>query len=169
MMITIRSVILVTLKLVLSLFGLIFITVIVHEGAHYITALILGIPIASFTWFDLNYFAPVFVSGSTDNVAGMTIVSYAGGLVTGALLLIILILKRSWFNQSLYRWVLGFFFAIFSLYQLCLGVFEGAFHDKYISEANDIFSSVHLICYASAFFGMALYWFFMPRLKQLKI
>ncbi len=78
-----NSVVFLGVKSALSLFALFVITVIIHEGAHYITALILGVPIAHFTWFDPNYFAPVFLSASKDYTAGMTIVSYAGGLVTG--------------------------------------------------------------------------------------
>ena len=161
-----RSIIFLAVKSVSSLLVLLFLTIIIHEGAHFITASVLGIPIAHFTWFDLNYFAPVFVSGSTEHTTRMMMVSYAGGLVTGILLLAILVVKRTWFKQSLYRWLLGFFFAAFGFYQLCLGIFEGAFHDRYISDATNIFNLMHLTCYASAFLGIALYWLLMPRLKD---
>ncbi len=157
-------------KLVLSLFTLFIITVIIHEGTHYIAALILGIPIAQFTWFDPNYFAPVFVSSSTENSTGMMIVGYAGGLVTGVPLLAILVLKRAWFKQSLYQWLLGFFIVTFGFWQICQGILEGAFHQTYILNAtNLLFSSTHYIGYASAFLGMALYWLLMPRLKDLPV
>ena len=157
-------------KSAFSLLILFVITVIIHEGAHYITALILGISIAHFTWFDPNYFAPVFLSASKGYTTGMTIVSYAGGLVTGVLLLSILILKRNWFKQSMDGWLLGFYVVTFGFWQICQGILEGAFHQTYIlNAANLLFSPTHYIGYASAFLGMFLYWLLMPRLKQLKI
>ncbi|GAH86607.1 unnamed protein product, partial [marine sediment metagenome] len=71
-------------------------TIIIHEGVHLVTAVIMKVPILSFTWFDPRYLAPVFVSGSTEYGLGVKVVSYAGGLVTGVLLLAILALKREW-------------------------------------------------------------------------
>jgi len=94
-------------------------------------------------------------------------VSYAGGLVTGVFLLAILVVKRAWFKQSLYRWLLGLYIAAFGFYQLCLGVFEGAFHDMYIADATNILSLSYCVGYGSACLGMALYWLLMPGLKGL--
>ena len=150
-----------------SLIALVLLTIFIHEGAHYVTAIILKVPILSFTWFDPQYFAPVFVSGSTEYTLGVKVVSYAGGLVTGILLLAILVLKREWFKQSLYRWLLGFYIATFGFWQICQGILEGAFHDMYIADATNILSLSYCVGYASAVLGMALYWVFMPRLKGL--
>ena len=164
------SVLFLGVKCAFSLFVLFIINVFIHEGAHYFTALVLGIPIAHFTWFDPNYFAPVFVSASKDYTTGMTIVSCAGGLVTGALSLGILLFKRNWFKQSIYRWLLGSYIVTFGFWQICQGTLEGAFHQIYISNAtNLLFSPAHYIGYASAFLGMFLYWLFMPRIKELKV
>ena len=165
-----KSAILLGVKSAFSLLLLFILTVVLHEGAHYIAALMLGIPIASFTWFDPRYFAPVFVSASTEYTLGYKVVSYAGGLVTGVLLLAILALKREWFRQSLYRWFLGFYIATFGFWEICQGILEGALHQAYISNAtNLLFSSTHYIGYASAFLGMFLYWLLMPRLRELKV
>jgi len=165
-----KSAILLGVKLAFSLLFLFILTVIVHEGAHYITALILGIPIAHFTWFDSNYLAPIFISASTGHSTGLTIVSYAGGSVTGVLLLSIFILKRNWFIQSIYRWLLGFYLITFGFWQICHGILEGACHQIYISNATNLFfGSTHYIGYASAILGMVLYWLLMPRLKELKV
>ena len=164
-----RAVILLAIKSVSSLIALVLLTVIIHEGAHFAAAVVMRVPIASFTWFDPHYFAPVFVSGSTEPTLGMQVVSYAGGLVTGVLLLAILILKREWFRQSLYRWLLGFYIATFGFWQVCQGILEGAFHDMYIADATNILSLSYCIGYASAVLGMALYWVFMPGVKDLLI
>ena len=163
----IRLVILLAAKSVFSLIALAIVMTIVHEGVHYATALILGIPIVSFTWFDPSYFAPVLISGSAEHTLGMTIVSYAGGLVTGVLLLAILVLKRGWFKQSLYYWLLGLYMAMFGAWQLCQGILEGAFQQRYIADATNILSLSYCVGYASAVLGMTLYWVFMPELKAL--
>ncbi len=157
-------------KSVFSLVALVVVITVVHEAAHYIAALIMKVPIASFNWFDPRYLAPVFISGSIEYTLGVKVMSYTGGLVTGVLLLAILVLRRAWFRQSLYRWLLGFYMAMFGCWQICQGILEGAFHQAYISNAtNLLFSSTHYIGYASAFLGMFLYWLLMPRLRKLKV
>jgi len=67
-----KIVVLLGVESAFSLLVLFILMAIVHEGAHYIAVLILGIPIARFALFDPNYFAPVFVSASQDYTTGMT-------------------------------------------------------------------------------------------------
>jgi len=157
-----RAVMLLVVKSFLSLIALVLVTTVIHEGAHYIAAVIMKVPIASFTWFDLRYLAPVFISGATKSTIGYKVVSYAGGLVTGVLLLAILVLKKEWFKQSLYRWFLGFYIAAFGFCQICQGILEGAFHDRYITDATNILSLSSCVGYAFGICGLALYWVFMP-------
>ena len=95
------TVIIFSALLIPPLLLLVLITAVRHQGAHFVSALILGIPIAYFNWFDPSYFAPVIVPSSIENTFGMQIVSSAGGIITGTLLLGVLILKRDWFKQSL--------------------------------------------------------------------
>ena len=161
-----KYIILVGVNAALSLFALLVITVIIHEGAHYITASMLGIPIAHFALFDPKYFAPALYSVSKEYTAGMAIVSYAGGLFTGLILLSILILRWNWFKQSLYRWFLGLFLATFGAWQISNGIIEGAFHQTYILNATKLFfSPTHSVMYASCFVGMVIYWLYMPLKK----
>jgi len=156
------------IKSFFSLVALLLVTSIIHEGAHYVFAVIMRVPIISFTLFDPHYFAPVFVSGATEYTWEVVVVSYAGGLVTGVLLLAILVLKRDWFKQSLYRWFLGFCIAMFGFWQLSHGILEGAFHDMYIAGATSIFSLSSCIGLASALLGMTIYyWVFVPGLNAL--
>jgi len=164
-----RIVILLAVKSFFSLIAVVLLTIVIHEGAHYVAAVIMKVPIVSFTWLDPRYLAPAFVSGYTEYTLGMQVVSYAGGLVTGVLLLAILVLKRNWFKQSLYRWFLGFYIATFGFWQICQGILEGAFHDMYIADATNVFSLSYCVGYASAVLGMAFYWVFMPDVKDLLI
>jgi len=160
-------VILLAVKSLVSLIALFLVTSAIHEGTHYVAAIIMKVPIASFTWFDPRYLASVFVSGATEYTWEVMVVSYTGGLVAGALLLAILFLKREWFKQSLYRWLLGFYVVTFGFWHLCQGILEGAFHDMYIADATNILSLSYCAGYASAVFGMALYWVLMPGVKGL--
>ena len=163
----IRFVITVVVKLALSLPVLVLLTVIFHEAAHYVTALILGVPIANFVWFDPNYLSPVIKSASVGYPIEIQIVGYAGGLVTGALLLAVLALKRDWFRESLYKWFLGLSIATFGFWQIAHGILEGAFHQKYMSDVTNLLSSSYYIGYAAGLFGMCLYWFSMRGFKEL--
>jgi len=160
-----RVVTLLAVKSFLSLIALVLLTSIIHEGAHLVTAVIMKVPILSFTWFDPRYFAPVFVSPATEYTLRTIVVSYSGGLVTGLLLVATLVFKKEWFKQSLYRWLLGLYIATFGCWHLCQGMLEGAFHEMYISDATDIFSLSYCVGYASAFLGMALYWVSVPGVK----
>jgi len=134
-------------KSFLSLLALLGVTIVIHESAHFVTAVIMQVPIASFAWFDPQYFAPTFVSGSAEYTLGAKVVSYSGGLVTGVLLLSVLAVKREWFGLSLFRWFLGFYIATFGFWQICQGILEGAFHDRYIADVTNIFSLSYGIGY----------------------
>ena len=162
-----RGAILLAVKSFFSLIALVLLTIVIHEGAHYIAAVVMKVPILSFTWFDPRYFAPVFVSGSTEYSWEAMVVSYSGGMVTGLLLLAILVFKREWFKQSLYRWLLGLYIVTFGFWQICQGILEGAFHDRYIADATNILSLSYCVGYAFAFLGMILYWVFIPGVKGL--
>jgi hypothetical protein len=164
-----RSLVALGVKAALSVFALFVVNIILHECAHYIAALIFGVSISRFSWFDLAYFAPVLVSASEEYTLGMAIVSYAGGLFTGTLLLSIVLFKWNWFKQSSYRWFLGLYLVAFGSWQICQGILEGAFHQAYISNASNLlFSPAHYMGYAAAFLGMFVYWLLMPRFRELK-
>jgi hypothetical protein len=162
-----RAVTLFAVKSFFSLIALVLLTIVIHEGAHYVAAVIMKVPIASFTWFAPRYFAPLFVSASTEYTLGVKVVSYTGGLFTGALLLAILVLQKEWFKQSLYRWLLGLYIATFGFWQICQGILEGAIHDRYLADATNILSLSYCVGYAFAFLGIVLYWVFMPGIKGL--
>jgi hypothetical protein len=47
-----RIIILLAVKSFFCLIALALLTIVIHEGAHYVSAVIMKVPIASFTWFD---------------------------------------------------------------------------------------------------------------------
>ena len=158
--------ILLAVKSFFSLITLVLLTIIIHEGAHYVAALIMKVPIRPLHGLTLATWR-LYSFQVLQNILGVKVVSYAGGLVTGLLLLVIVVLKREWFKQSLYHWLLGLYMATFGFWQICQGILEGAFHDMYIADATNIFSLSYCVGYTSAVLGMALYWVFMPGVKGL--
>ncbi len=164
-----RRLAILVVKSILSLIGVFAITVLVHEGMHYLTARVLNVPIAYFRWFDVRYFAPVIVAASADFNISMIAVSCAGGFVTGILFLMTVVLRRNWFRRSLYGWLLGLDLAMFGSWQISQGILEGAFHQTYIANAARIFSPVSLIGYIAGLVGFALYWLIIPRVRTLPL
>jgi len=101
------SLILLIAKSVLFLLALLAIISIIHEGAHLVAAVMMGVPVASFTWFDPQYHAATLITGPMESRLALTVVGCSGGFVTGMLLLAIVAVKREWFRASFYRWLVG--------------------------------------------------------------
>lgn len=150
-----------------SLIALVVFMVVIHESAHFITALIMQVPIASFAWFVPRYFGPAVFLGSEEYTLGAKVVGYSGGLVTGLIFLLILVLKRKWFRLSLYRWFLGSALATFGFLEVWHGILEGAFYDMYIADITNIFGLGYVIGYALVFLGAISYCLLMPNVKGL--
>ena len=88
-------------KLLFSLLTLVLLTIIIHEGAHLVTAVIMKVPIQSFTWLDPRYFAPVFVSSITQRTLQIMVVSYSGGTRLHMLYNIPRVLHLNWMKWAL--------------------------------------------------------------------
>lgn len=89
-----HSLILLIGKSVLFLLVLLAVTSIIHEVAHLVAALIMGVPIVSFAWFDPQYLAASLVTGATQSRLALTVIGCAGGFVAGSVLLAIVAVKR---------------------------------------------------------------------------
>lgn len=150
-------------KSVLFLLALLVVISIIHEGAHLAAALIMGVPIVSFTWFDPEYLAASLVRGATESRLSLTVVGCSGGFVAGALLLAIVALKRGWFRVSFYRWLVGLWMFALGTSQISLGVLEGMAADAYVAGATDLLSWTHGVTLAGGLAGAAVYWVCMPE------
>ena len=155
-------------KSALSFFALFIISLIIHECAHMVFAVVLNVPIESFTWFNWDYWAPVLILGSTEKTLALTAIGYAGGLISGGLFLTIVILCREWLKRSLYRWILGCCLVTLGLWELSMGILEGAFHNMYATDVINGSGVSYGIIYISAICGIALYCISMPRPQQSK-
>lgn len=150
-------------KSVVFLFALLAVTSIIHEGAHLVAALIMGVPIVSFTWFDPQYLAASLVTGATESRLALTVIGCSGGFVTGALLLGIVAVKREWFRVSFYRWLWGLWLFALGTSQICVGVLEGFANDTYLAGALDLFSWANGMMLAGGLLGSAIYMIWSPE------
>jgi len=164
-----HSSILLISKSVLFLLALLVLISIIHEVAHLIAALAIGVPIVSFTWFDPQYSGVALVTGTTESRSALTVVGCSGGFVTGSLLLGIVAIKRQWFKASFYRWLWGLWLIALGVSQISVGVLEGVARDVYVAGGTDLLSWTHGVTLAGGLIGAAIYWIWMPNPKELKV
>ena len=153
----------VILKSSLAFLILLLISIIIHEFGHLLFALLLNIPVKSFTLFDSIYVAPVVVTEATENGIALKIIGYGGGLLSGGLYLTILIIKRKWFSRTFIRWILGCCLTTIGLWQFSIGIIEGSFHSMYVNDATSGSGISYFIAYLVAISGIALYSIMMPQ------
>ncbi len=145
-------------KSVLFPLALLVLISIIHEVAHLIAALAIGVPIVSFTWFDPQYSGVALVTGTTESRSALTVIGCSGGLVTGMLLLVTVVVKREWFKQSLFRWLVGLWMFALGTSQICVGILEGMATDVYVAGATNLLSWTHGVTLAGGLIGAAVYW-----------
>lgn len=125
----VRTTILFAAKSVFALITLIMAVVIIHEGAHYVSAVIMNIPVRYSAHFDINYVSWILFSGAREYSTRAIIGSYVGGLFTGLAFLVPLVLKRNVFKKSPFLWMIGLYLATLGCWQVGQGIIEGAFSD----------------------------------------
>jgi len=140
-----------------------FTAVIIHETAHVLSAMALGIPFVElqpgFMWINPSIILPEWFTSPH-----RTIVYYAGGLATGTVLLVLYLwhwMRRYWRQPTFFRWSAGLVTLFFAAVQFAFGYLEGHYHGAYILGAMSSFSLVNLLSYGWAvsaiFFHLALY------------
>lgn len=147
----------------LSLLALFFVTIVLHEGVHYLTALITGVPFDRFTWFSPATFSPALFSAASLDTPGYFLVSLSGGLITGGVLLAVLFIGRRWWRRSLFHWLSGLYLSCFGCWQLAVGMLEGAWHDEYIQQATTLLSPLSLVSIGALLVGLIAYGILIPR------
>ena len=158
-----HSLIFLVAKSVVFLVALLVVISIIHEGAHLVAALAMGVSIVSFTWFDPQYLAASLVTGATESKLALTVIGFSGGFVTGMLLLAIVLVKREWFRVSFYRWLWGLWVFALGTSKISVGVLEGTAGDMYVAGATDLLSWTHGVTLVGGLAGAAIYWVWMPE------
>lgn len=119
---------------------LLIVTVLVHELAHLVTAVSLGIPVAEFTLFEPTKLAPVMYMSNVETTWNVSLVGYAGGLATGGLWLLIyleLFIRRRLSEAGPGWWLAGLAVATLAAWQLGQGFIEGGFPEAYLMDPGN--------------------------------
>jgi len=138
--------------LILYTLALVVALVIIHEAAHILTAVVLGV---SFNELKLGFMGinpsvtlPEWFTGMRQ-----TIVHYAGGLTVGTIFLIFYLgywMRKYRRNPSFFNWSLGAVTLMLSAMQFATGYLEGRYHTAYIIGAMTFFSPTDVLSYGWA-------------------
>lgn len=150
------------LQLVLYAVAVAAASVLVHEAAHVVAVLALGVPLGElqlgFLGINPSVTLPEWLTGTP-----LSIVRYAGGLAAGAGLLFFHLLswaRRYRRSPSFFRWALGAVTIAIAATQFATGCLEGRYHAAYIVGAMSVFSVTDLLMYgwavSAVFFHSAL-------------
>jgi len=138
--------------LILYTLALVVALVIIHEAAHILTAVVLGV---SFNELKLGFMGinpsvtlPEWFTGMRQ-----TIVHYAGGLTVGTIFLIFYLgywMRKYRRNPSFFNWSLGAVTLMLSAMQFATGYLEGRYHTAYIIDAMTFLSPTDVLSYGWA-------------------
>jgi len=127
-------------------------SVLAHETAHIVAALALGVPLGElqpgFLGINPSVTLPEWFTGTP-----RTIVRYAGGLATGAGLLLFYLLhwaRRYRRRASPFCWSLGLVTVVLAAIQFATGYLEGRYYGAYIMGAMSAFSVTDILIYGWA-------------------
>jgi len=149
-------------SLMLYMLAVVLVVVVIHETAHILTAMVLGVRFVElqlgFMGINPSVTLPDWFTGTH-----RTIVYYSGGLTAGMVLLIFYLcywMLKYWCNPTFFHWSLGLVTLMFAAVQFAFGYLEGHYHGAYIIGAMSFFSPTDLLAYgwtiAAVFFHSAL-------------
>lgn len=122
-------------------------SVIIHEAAHIIAALLQGIP---FSQLNIGFWGinpSVTLPPGLESSVKSTIM-YSGGITSGAVLVVVYLaywVRKYRRQPSLLAWVMGMATIVLAATQFSFGHLEGRYHSAYLSGAGTLFSPVHLL------------------------
>ncbi len=150
------------------LLALIIGTTIIHEGAHFIAALAIGVPFDEIQIGFIKGNPGVTIPDRFSN-APLAIVHYAGGFTTAAILITMYFLiwfRRYRFQLSNFVWIYGLITLVLGGVEVGYGYVEGRFHAAYVYYANSPFAISNIIIASYGIVGCILH-FFLFRLVKL--
>lgn len=132
-------------------------TIIIHESAHFFTALVMGVPFSEIEIEWIRFNPSVTIPDRFFN-APLGLFYYAGGFTAAFVLLCgyFLVWYRRYINKpSFMTWAYGAITMMSIGTQLGQGYLEGRFHAAYISYADSLFNVASLVVYG--FFALAMF------------
>lgn len=133
--------------LVVYVLGLVIGVIFIHEAAHIAMALVQGVPFAELKigFWGINP-SVTLPSGLEESVK--TPIFYAGGLTTGALLLLVYFLywvRKYSITPSRLTWALGLATIALAAVEFANGFLEGRYHAAYLYGATTLLSPTHML------------------------
>ena len=152
-------------------FVLVFIlTIIIHESAHFLTALIIGV---SFDEIEIGWIGsnPGVIIPDRFSSAPLGLFYYTGGFSSALVLTCGYFLfwyKRYRYQPSFDTWIYGAITMMSIGTQLGQGYLEGRFHAAYMFYANSLFNVASVVVYG--FFALAMFshFLFFPITKLIR-
>ena len=113
---------------------------VIHEGAHYVAAIIAGVPISQIKvgWYGLG---PGVSIPSSIPEKYWALFFYSGGLFSALVLLVIYFLyflRLYSRHPTTTNWMMGAAVALSFYIQLSMGILEGIYHENYPLHLNDL-------------------------------
>ena len=148
--------------LIVYTLALAFIGVIIHETAHILSAMVLGV---RFVEIQLGFMGinPSVTLPEWFTDTRQAVVHYAGGLTAGMALLLFYLcywMRKYWRHPTFFNWSLGLVTFMLAAVQFASGYLDGRYHGAYITGAMSFFSPVDLLAYgwvvSAIFFHSAL-------------
>lgn len=147
----------------LYLFGLIVTVAIVHEAAHFVAALFIGVP---FNEIEIGLYGinPSVTIPERFASSNLLIFHYAGGLTTAVILIIVYL--AYWYRKFkrepfLINWLMGSITIVIAGFQLAQGYIEGRFHAAYFYYSQTLLNPLTIIYFlliiASALIHFVIY------------
>ena len=152
------------------LIGVFVLTIIIHEYAHVLTALIIGVPLNEIElgWIGIN--PGVTIPDSYSSVS-LGLFYYSGGFFTAFVLVCIyyLVWYRKYRNMpSFINWAYGAITMTFIGVQLGQGYLEGRFHSAYMFYADSLFNVGSILVYGIFIIAMLYHFQLFPIQKLLE-
>ena len=148
-------------------FSLIIIMIVIHEAAHGISALILGVPLSEMT-IELYGINPSVVLPERFINSNLTLYHWSGGITAGVsflLLYFLFWLRRFQSKPSIMSSILGLTTICIAASQLANGYIEGRFHHAYIVLAGSINNPLNIIIYIAVIASFFIHFSLFPISK----
>ena len=157
--------------LMLYTLALVFVMVVIHETAHILSAMVLGVRFVElqpgFLGMNPSVTLPEWFTGTRH-----TIVYYAGGLTSGTALLLFYLcywIRKYWRHPTFFHWSLGLVTLMLAAIQFAFGYLEGRYHGAYIVGAMSFFSPADVLAYGWAVSAIFFHWALCPWRKMRRI
>jgi len=157
-----------SLRFFLYVLALFLGTIAVHEAAHVLAVLALGVPVSELKFGFYGIHPSITLP---EHLAGTqrAIVYYAGGFTTGIILLVLYLCyfrRRYHAAPGMFRWLLGLVTLVFAGMQLATGYLEGCYHHAYVIGARTLFSTTDIVVSGWAVSAALLHFVLCPWRKM---